>query len=490
MARDRFLAAAESLERAVLEPDAAAYATSLDGCRSIAAWCRFERGELDAALAGFRAVADAAAAAGLPDEAADWMTIVSLDRLVAARPDDAATAGRREDLARRIDAFLDRHPSSQHVPTLLRMRLAAQGVPDRADIDRLLGARGDGPDAVSARTQATLALYRLFRASRVVAGDAASVQAKAAVGRDFLAAAATLPTRDGLPAGQLAIARQAAEVALSDEVRELDTAEAAIASLEAAAARGGGASPGGAASLGAEAAMRRVQLAALRGDFPEATRRLALVLVEPAAEESQREFARRALFRAAAARFRDEPATAPGRAEVRAATLASGESIIVNAVSTAGSPRAAVDVAGVEGVAVLTLAAARETVDQAPATPDAALVGRMRPIAEAVLAKRPKDAIALETVADLALADGDRARAVEALRSLVAGVATGSERWYRAKTLLVETLATTDPERARAVLAQHLAFQPSYGPPPWGDRLRAVEVKLGGPKPSGPGGSP
>jgi hypothetical protein len=467
-ARERFGAAAEALERAVLEPDAAAYAASLAGCRSIAAWCRFERGELEAALAGFRAVSDAAVAAGRPDENADWMTIVALDRLVAARPDDAASGERRAECARRIDAFLDRHPSSASVPTLLRMRLAAQGVPERADIDRLLGAKGDGTEAVAARTQAALALYRLFRASRTVAGDAASVGAKAEVGRAFLAAVATLPVRDGLPAGQVALVRQVAEIALSEEVRDANAAEAAIAAL------------GAKAGFGAEASMRRVQLAALRGDFPEAIRRLSETLSDPSADDAQREFARRALFRAAAGRFRDEPPAAPGRAEVRAATLFAGESIVASAVAAAGSPRAALDLAGIESVAALTLAAAREkTLGEAPASPDAELVARLRPLADALLAKRPKDAAALETVADLALAAGDRPRAAEALRTLVAGSPAGSERWYRAKTLLLETLAVIDPPRARAVLAQHVALQPSYGPEPWGERLRAVERTLG-----------
>jgi hypothetical protein len=44
---------------------------------------------------------------------------------------------------------------------------------------------------------------------------------------------------------------------------------------------------------------------------------------------------------------------------------------------------------------------------------------------------------------------------------------------------LLETLAVIDPPRARAVLAQHVALQPSYGPEPWGERLRAVERTLG-----------
>jgi hypothetical protein len=232
--------------------------------------------------------------------------------------------------------------------------------------------------------------------------------------------------------------------------------------------------------------MRRVQLASLRGDFPEAIRRLTGLLADASADSNQREFARRAVFRAAAGRFRDEPPSAPGRDAVRAATIFSGESIVENSISTAGSARAAIDLAGIEGVASITLAAAREELDQAPASPDASLVARLRPLAEAMLAKRPKDAVALETVADLARAAGDRAAAAEALRSLVAGLPSGSERWYRAKTLLIESLAVIDPARARAVLAQHVALQPSYGPEPWGERLRAVERALGsGSPPSG-----
>lgn len=483
----RFGAAADAFELALLERDAAAFAASLAGCRSAGARCRFERGEFAAALAGFRGVADAAAAAGDADEGADWMTIVSLDRLIAggAEPDGTSKgppgsrAELRTELASRIDAFLDRHPSSPNVPALLGIRLAAEGVPDRADIDRLLGASGDGPEAIAARTEAALALYRLFRVLHD--GNAAAGESRLEVGQAFLKALTTLPSRDGLPAGQVVLVRQAAEVALAEEVRDLEAGARAIATLEA---RARDPRENGSAALAAEVAMRWVQLEALRGDWPEAVRRLGLVLADPAADSARREFARRALFRAAAARFRDGPPTAADRGTLRSATIASGESILANAAESAGSISAALGDAGIEGVAALTLAAVRESLASVP--PDERLFARMRPVAEALLERRPKDAVVLETVADLSLAAGDRGRGIEALRVLVAGSPVGSERWYRAKTILIETLAETDPARARDVLAQHVALQPTYGPSPWAERLRAVEARLA----ARPGGVP
>jgi len=460
-ARARFAEAAAALERALGEPDAPAYAASLAACRTLAAWCRFECGEFATALAGF----DAAAG----DEAADWMGIVCLDRLVAAAPDDAATPGRRADLARRVDAFLDRHPSSPNVPALLRMRLAAQGIPERADIDRMLGAVGDGAEAVAARRQAALALYRLYRAT-----PAAPADAKAEVGRAFLAALATLPTERGLPAGDPGLARQAAEVALGEEVAADAAAEIAIAALERHAAR---LSPEIAAPLEAELAVRRLQLDLRRARFAEALVRLGGIEALPEARDDLREFARRAVFRAAAGRYRDGAADAPDRAEVRDATLEAGWLVVLAAQRGVGSLADALALPGIESTAALVVAAARERLAVAP---DPVLVARVLPLAEALRTRRPRDAGTLEALADLAGLGGDRARAAELLRELVAGSPVGSERWFRAKAILVETLAEIDPERARAVLRQHVALQPSYGPSPWGERLRAVEAKLGG----------
>ena len=59
------------------------------------------------------------------------------------------------------------------------------------------------------------------------------------------------------------------------------------------------------------------------------------------------------------------------------------------------------------------------------------------------------------------------------------GTAGGSDAWFEARYQLIRLLAETDPDRARLVMRQHKALNPSYGPEPWGVKLRVLDLRLG-----------
>ena len=61
----------------------------------------------------------------------------------------------------------------------------------------------------------------------------------------------------------------------------------------------------------------------------------------------------------------------------------------------------------------------------------------------------------------------------------MAGSAGGSDAWFEARYELIRLLAETDADRARLVMRQHKALNPSYGPEPWGVKLRVLDLRLG-----------
>jgi hypothetical protein len=97
---------------------------------------------------------------------------------------------------------------------------------------------------------------------------------------------------------------------------------------------------------------------------------------------------------------------------------------------------------------------------------------------EQVLAVFPANAQCLRAVAELAAAFDQEDRALECWRMLVAGQATGSPPWYEAKFHLIELLLRRDPHRAREVMDQHKLLNPTYGPEPWGARLRGLDDRI------------
>ncbi|MFO0828350.1 MAG: hypothetical protein U0572_09380 [Phycisphaerales bacterium] len=478
-AANLFRDASEQFESALKASDAAQFESAIASCRTLAGWSRFERGDFDQALTLFTD----AASADPRDEEPEWMALVSLEKIVAAMPAGDRRTELANDLRSRIDAFLGRHPSSTKVPELLVRRMALADVPRREDLERLLAMDDGTTGAADAKRQAVLGLYRLFRESRGAERTAAGKRFLAAMHK--LAPVGAHPL-DGLPGGDPAVARQALEIALSVEVNDPTAAETILAAIDANAR----AKKLDVTAFEYELTLRRVQLALARDQLPAAMEQLATM--EHASDEAARkalDLARRHVFRYASARLRDTSLGTGGtdRGAVVAATVQTGDALIRIAENEAGSLDKAIADATMEAVAFTTAEAIAEA---STADVNAERTARGLALAQALIKRTPKDPALLETLATLSAASGDKSAAAECLRQVVAGSVVESERWYRAKVRLIELLADVDPERARAVLRQHVKLQPHYGPSPWGDRLRALEKELGAAPNRDAGGGP
>lgn len=468
-----FRAALEELDRALAASDVERYPVPAATARGLIGWSRFELGEFEAALQAFDAASDAAAG---HDEESEWMGLVSVEKLIAARPggDPASLAAATEDLRRRIDRFLALFPGSARVGQLIQRRLTLQGVPRREDLERLLAVDdlAGGGGGIEGKRQAVDGYYRLYRACEP--------ESRKEIGRRFLDAALALPPREsrlkGLPAGDLTVARQVLEVSLAPELDDAALAETVIDRVEALLAAGELGPNVDARELGAELALRRVQLELAKGKPIDALVRLGDLENAGNAFASHARLARRHVFRWSSTRLSDGATSAP-REQVVAAAWRSGIGLVDASASERGSLAASlaepIELAIAErvfqsGVEVFARSGDREVGERALA------------LGEALRVIREKDATLLEGIASLAARLGRTELAIECLRQVVAGSPIGSERWYRSKVAFVEVLAATDQRRARAVLDQHKAMQPDFGPAPYGDRLRELDGQVPG----------
>jgi hypothetical protein len=158
--------------------------------------------------------------------------------------------------------------------------------------------------------------------------------------------------------------------------------------------------------------------------------------------------------------------------------------------------RAAASLADLPGVAART--AEMELALQAMRGSDGSLKSAATDrLAQAVLANAEADAaldpsLAREVAAalrpvpgqPLALAEALRAsgevdRAISMLQQRSGASPQGSPAWLQTRWLLLRALESSDPQRARAMLAQHLALLPDGGVEPWGGRFRAAAARLG-----------
>jgi hypothetical protein len=121
----------------------------------------------------------------------------------------------------------------------------------------------------------------------------------------------------------------------------------------------------------------------------------------------------------------------------------------------------------------------------------------MRDIAVAadtrLLQAQPRNQAALRRLAITADAAGDQKRALDCWRTLMSGLDQGSPEWFEARYESLRLLAVAEPSRAKQVLAQHVVLYPSYGPDPWGVKLKKLEEELKSvpqPATTGGGGGP
>ncbi len=461
-------AAAAALAAALEAADAANFADAATSCRLMYGWSLRAAGDFIAAAAAFDEVA--AAGVGARAEDAARLAVLSIDDARRLERDAAARAKLDEDLVARVDAFLSRFPASDRVPEMLVRKVAASAAPSANDVERLLEVKPDSAEWLTSRRQAVFGLYRAFRGEK---GD------RRATGRRYLEVLAELPADEatGLPAGSSAIARQALEVALASEVRELAIANALLDALAKAAELG----QFDAREADEELAYRRLQLAIAADRWADVEAALA-PFEKPEATALWADAALRLALRGAESRRRGTDEGDPARGGFVATILRAGDAILARGGGT--ETVLAGDDATLLQVARIALDA-RTDLLRSTADPDEA--ARALVLAKGLLAKAPRDAALLRATALAAESAGELEEAADALRALVGGLPPRTNPWFEAKVDQLRVLAKLDPARAGAVLAQFRALYPELGPEPY--RTRFLEIARGLGDAGGAGGA-
>lgn len=464
-------AAAEALAAALAAADAGDFADAATSCRLMHGWSLRAAGDFTAAAAAFDEVA--AAGVGARAEDAARLAVLSIDDARRLERDAAARERLDADLVARVDAFLSRFPASERVPEMLVRKVAASAAPSATDVDRLLEVKPGTPEWLTSRRQAVLALYRAFRGEK---GD------RRATGRRYLEVLAELPADEatGLPAGSSAIARQALEVALATEMRELALATSLLDALAKAAELG----QFDIREADEELAYRRLQIAIAADRWADVEAAIA-PFEKPEATDLWADAALRLALRGAESRRRGSDDDDPARGGFVATILRAGDAILargggVDAV-LAGDDATLLQVARI---------ALDARIDLLRASADPEEAARALVLARGLLAKAPRDAALLRAAALAAETAGELEEAADSLRALVGGLPPRTNPWFEAKVDQLRVLARLDPARAAAVYAQFRALYPELGPEPYRTRFLEIARGLGevGAAPEAPGG--
>jgi hypothetical protein len=94
------------------------------------------------------------------------------------------------------------------------------------------------------------------------------------------------------------------------------------------------------------------------------------------------------------------------------------------------------------------------------------------------LAISPKSAALLLASADLRVASGDASGAAALLRQVLSANPAGTEPWFEAKAMQIESIASTDQPRARSLLEQVRQLGNGFGEGAASARLSALDVRL------------
>ena len=456
------------LQDAQRQPDASRFPVAAAGAQSLIGWCLYFQGRFLDARQAFEH------AAGLlpPAEAAEalWMAIVSLERVVRARPNAALEA----DLQGMIKAFRERFPSSEYTPRLvLRGADVTQGEPTPELVAELLAIPPGSPDYDAARRRAEQMLYTLYQSA---AGDRrvewADRYLQAAL--PMLLAVSPDALREGLEASEpfLVRSRRVLEVSLAPGVEQPRVAEAMLARLDELAAAGAiDVSP-----VQDELEYRRLRVAMLSGLIDPA-RAIAERLWSRDEDSPWAQSAARAMFKHAVDTWRSIPPTL-------LASDPQAPGVLIQVVTWGGralheyEDRAnALDDPSVLSAYAVVAEAAHALWDL---TQEKQQGERALFLYEKVLEAKPTSAAFLRAVGVLAESFGKPERSIECWRRLSVGLPPDTDGWYEAKYHLIRLLSSSDPARAREVMDQHKALYPEYGPAPWRQRMEELDRRLRG----------
>jgi hypothetical protein len=84
----------------------------------------------------------------------------------------------------------------------------------------------------------------------------------------------------------------------------------------------------------------------------------------------------------------------------------------------------------------------------------------------------------LRTLATLSEETGDTGQAFDAWNTLSSVYQPGEPVWFESRYNAIRLSIDLNPDLAREAMTQHRVLYPSYGPEPWGEKLRALDARL------------
>ncbi len=467
--RTAFRDAARALERALATGDAENFEREAMSARQRLAFAYFRAGEYLQAADRFERVFRSEPGEPLREEAL-WNAVLALERLA-----EMPGAGVDRRLRTLATLYIGEYPRRERAAVLLVRRTAGDSADPLTAAETLLAVDRSSSLRPVAERQAANLLYRVYRDSSGAEREfAASRFLEIAEGvveherRAMREATGSGLNEHGTRA--VIVLRQMLDAMLAAENPDPVRARRSLTMLREIVSIAGVDS----APFADELLYRDVQVALAEGDVEsarEAGRRLRQ------GDNPLAEAAEGLLFRDALARFqRDRSDVQSGREAVE-----SGRRLLSISMSKGGGPGDRQFGAISARVADVAATLWRERADEQMRDTALEVDGRM---VDAGRASAPM----LLRFAELAEAADEHERALDAWRRLLTGLDANSPDWFRARHESIRLLMRTAPERAALVMDQHKALHPSFGPEPWGERLRELDRRLDAFRTGGGGG--
>lgn len=454
----KYGAAADLLRAAFTSEDAVRFADERVRAGLSLGLAEFYRGRLLEAADRFEETASLSTNPARREEAL-WLAIVALDRLAIDGNEEARQRGERLGVV-----YMTEFPGTERAAIILLRRADTDEVQIDRAIEVLFGVEKSSPIYESARRHLGRLLYRAYRA--------APPERRDAEGARFLAVAEELLDMDekAVRAGDANEARAAAQavvvrvrqildVVLSSAAPELPRAEQALARLERVANETGMSLE----DLRTELTYRRLQIAHAGGRH-ERVEELLNDLTRQGGRFARS--AERLLYRDALFAWQR-----PGSGVEEARRVVRFGGRILGTPDDPGD-RLSDDV--LLGVADRVSEAAEFLWKHESDEPMRGL--SLRLTRQWFERGRWTEGM-LRRLSEAAESSGEPRLAFEAWNTLSAVYEPGEPTWFEARYHAMRLLLDIDPQRGREVVLQHETLYPSFGPEPWGEKIRALVAR-------------
>jgi hypothetical protein len=447
------------LKTAVEAGDAERFADERSNASLIYGLSAFYAGDLIEASDRFERAHRAASSPKAAEDAL-WLAIVSVDKAI-----DGGKPSLKERLGSLGSLYLQTYPRSERSAKLLLRQASSGLVSEQKAAEILLGVEKTSALYETARRHAASILYSMYRKARGADRDFAALRF-AEVSEELLLidrGRAQKGTKEEAreAASQIIVrVRQVLDAVLGMTAPDLARAERAFEVLDAVSADGGV----DLKKVEDELLYRRLQVALARGRAGDITRILDRL---HGVGGRFADAADRLMYKRSLAALAGAGESAPAAREVVRHGMR-----VIDQFSRDGSALADPAVYSLynsvaEGAAKLWDLEQDATMRELAVRLDRSLTQHGN-----------APATVLRRFARLAEVEGDVQAALDAWRTLMAGLSPTQPEWFEARFHSLRVLAALDGSKAREAMAQYKVLHPDFGPDPWGPRLRELDRQL------------